>query len=103
MAGLTKAQKAEKAAAEARAKALAVAGVTRSSSPLCPGTSRPRFWRRLRPHWSRRRAAANGDDDGPELVTMIRDADLYDGPHEAQVHPDEVDNYRVGGWRRRKC
>lgn len=32
-------------------------------------------------------------------VKMVRDAELYpDGPHEADVHPDEVENFRAGGW-----
>lgn len=31
----------------------------------------------------------------PALVKMVRDAPW---PHEADVHPDEVENYRVGGW-----
>lgn len=41
------------------------------------------------------------DDDAVEeiaYVTMVRDADIYDAPHTAQVHPDEVQNYYSGGW-----
>lgn len=31
-------------------------------------------------------------------VKMVRDADQYPAPHEADVHPGEVENYRAGGW-----
>lgn len=39
-------------------------------------------------------------DVQPEIlyVMMTRDADRYDEPHSAQVHPDEVANYYSGGW-----
>lgn len=34
-----------------------------------------------------------------ETVSMVRDAEQYpDGPHAADVHPEEVENYRAGGW-----
>lgn len=33
-----------------------------------------------------------------KFVTMVRDPEQYPEPHSAQVHPDEVDNYRPGGW-----
>lgn len=29
---------------------------------------------------------------------MSRPASQYPEPHTADVHPDEVENYRVGGW-----
>jgi hypothetical protein len=29
---------------------------------------------------------------------MVRDPNQYPAPHAADVHPDEVDNYRAGGW-----
>ncbi|WP_248769069.1 hypothetical protein [Pseudomonas sp. MWU12-2345] len=32
------------------------------------------------------------------FVNMQRDPDIYDAPHTAQVHPDEVQNYYPGGW-----
>jgi len=32
-------------------------------------------------------------------VRMTRDPELYDPPHLADVHPDEVDNYQSGGWQ----
>ncbi len=32
-------------------------------------------------------------------VRMVRDAEQYPAPHEADVHPDEVENYRLGGWQ----
>ena len=31
-------------------------------------------------------------------VKMIRDAEQYPAPHEADVHPNEVENYRAGGF-----
>lgn len=34
-----------------------------------------------------------------ETVKMVRDAEQYpEGPHAAEVHPDEVDNFKAGGW-----
>ena len=33
-----------------------------------------------------------------KLVRMVRDADAYPAPHSADVHPDEVENFAVGGW-----
>ena len=34
-----------------------------------------------------------------DLIKMIRDAAQFDGgPTEANVHPNEVTNYRNGGW-----
>jgi hypothetical protein len=33
-----------------------------------------------------------------ELVAMVRDAEQFPAPHSADVHPDEVENYKVGGW-----
>ncbi|MBA9854481.1 MAG: hypothetical protein GXP07_03055 [Betaproteobacteria bacterium] len=41
--------------------------------------------------------APKGQDE-IEFVTMVRDPEQYPEPHSAQVHPDEVDNYRPGGW-----
>ncbi len=33
------------------------------------------------------------------MPTMIRDKEQFPvGPHTADVHPDEVENYRLGGW-----
>lgn len=34
----------------------------------------------------------------PKLVKMVRDPEAYPEPHTADVHPDEVENYRVGGF-----
>lgn len=31
-------------------------------------------------------------------VRMVRDAEKYPVPHEADVHPAEVENYASGGW-----
>jgi hypothetical protein len=31
-------------------------------------------------------------------IRMKRDRGQYPAPHEADVHPDEVANYRIGGW-----
>lgn len=33
-----------------------------------------------------------------EYVQMVRDEDKYPAPHTAQVHPEEVLNYQLGGW-----
>lgn len=34
-----------------------------------------------------------------KLVKMTRDAEIANGkPTEAEVHPDEVDNYSRAGW-----
>ena len=33
-----------------------------------------------------------------ETIAMVRDPNFYDAPHSADVHPDEVENYHVGGW-----
>lgn len=32
-------------------------------------------------------------------VRMVRDAEQFPAPHVADVHPDEVENYRTGGWQ----
>lgn len=37
-------------------------------------------------------------DPSVQLVRMVRSADDYPEPHEAEVHPDEVANYAEGGW-----
>jgi hypothetical protein len=37
-----------------------------------------------------------------DLVKMVRDQDQYEAPHEAEVHPDEVENYKAGGWTEAK-
>ncbi len=34
----------------------------------------------------------------PALVPMVRDLE-GPPPYRADVHPDEVENYRKGGWR----
>lgn len=31
-------------------------------------------------------------------VKMTRDPKNYPAPHTAEVHPDEVGNFAVGGW-----
>lgn len=36
-------------------------------------------------------------DTAPELVKMHREVS-GSGPTEADVHPDEVENFRSGGW-----
>ena len=33
----------------------------------------------------------------PSLVRMVRD-ESHPAPHTADVHPDEVENFRAGGW-----
>lgn len=32
------------------------------------------------------------------FVKMIRNNEAYPAPHTANVHPDEVVNYQLGGW-----
>jgi predicted TPR repeat methyltransferase len=39
-------------------------------------------------------AKAKADDKGPKLVKMFKD----DGS-KADVHPDEVENYKLGDWK----
>lgn len=34
-----------------------------------------------------------------KTVRMTRDPEIYDAPHSADVHPDEVQNFRNGGWQ----
>jgi hypothetical protein len=34
-----------------------------------------------------------------KLVRMVRDASAFPAPHSADVHPDEVENFRAGGWQ----
>ncbi|WP_331693500.1 hypothetical protein [Pandoraea sputorum] len=94
MAGLTKAQKAQKAVAEARAKALAAAGLSEEQFAALSDEDKAK----ILPTIEDTNAGGGGDDDSPEFVKMVRDVDSYPEPHEAQVHPDEVDNYRPGGW-----
>lgn len=50
-----------------------------------------------------RRAAMASEEQADEAkesatVAMWRDPDMYPAPHECDVHPDEVENYRAGGW-----
>ena len=41
------------------------------------------------------------EEPKPELVDMVLDEPQFEGgPVTAKVHPDEVDNYAVGGWKR---
>lgn len=35
---------------------------------------------------------------GVKTVKMVRDGATYPAPLTADVHPDEVENYKVGGW-----
>lgn len=37
-------------------------------------------------------------DAKPQTVAMVRNPEEYPAPHSADVHPDEVQNYRVNGW-----
>lgn len=46
-----------------------------------------------------KKAPAKAEKAEVKLVPMKRDPELYpDGPHEADVHPDEVENFASGGW-----
>ncbi|MBY6259129.1 hypothetical protein K3G69_21785 [Phytobacter diazotrophicus] len=49
-------------------------------------------------------AAELGGQNNPEpqdnLVTMVTDFESFPGaPTEADVHPDEVENWKAHGWR----
>lgn len=33
-----------------------------------------------------------------KTVRMKRDPEMYSAPHTADVHPDEVQNFREAGW-----
>jgi hypothetical protein len=33
-----------------------------------------------------------------EHVKMVRDPEQFNAPHTALVHPNEVENYQLGGW-----
>lgn len=46
----------------------------------------------------------NAESKEPEIkfVTMVRD-EPWPEPHEANVHPDEVQNYYSGGWVEKKA
>lgn len=98
MVGLTKAQKVEKAAAEARAKALADAGVTEEQFVALNDEEKAKVLATIDVTVAAPKSGGDGDEYAPRLVKMMRDVDGYPEPHEAQVHRDEVDNYRPGGW-----
>jgi hypothetical protein len=34
-----------------------------------------------------------------KLVRMVRDESAFPAPHGADVHPDEVENFRGRGWQ----
>lgn len=44
------------------------------------------------------RKATPKTETSPKLVKMARDPEIYPDPHTADVHPDEVENYRKGGF-----
>lgn len=69
MAGLTKEQRAERARIAAE---LALGGTAPShaDAPSAPAAT----------------------------VAMVRDSATNPKPHAADVHPDEVENYKAGGW-----
>ncbi|RIJ85005.1 hypothetical protein RSP822_18230 [Ralstonia solanacearum] len=73
--------------ADARAAALAAAGLTEEHFNALSAEEQAKIL-----------AGASKDQDEIEFVTMVRDPEQYPEPHSAQVHPDEVDNYRPGGW-----
>lgn len=43
-------------------------------------------------------AAAAAAPAEPVTVKMTRDPKTYPAPHTADVHPDEVGNFALGGW-----
>lgn len=38
-------------------------------------------------------------DTAIKLVLMARDAEQFPAPHTAEVHPDEVENYKAADWK----
>lgn len=93
MAGLTKEQKAAKAKVQ-RASALEAAGLTEEQFAALSAGEQATV---LAP--KAQGTVALEDAEGEvEFVQMVRDHEMYPEPHTAQVHPDEVDNYRPGGW-----
>lgn len=86
MAGPAKKSTSAKAAA-ARAAALAAANVTEEQFSALSADEQAKIL-----------IAAPQVEDEIDYVTMVRDPEQYPEPHSAQVHPDEVDNYRPGGW-----
>lgn len=38
-------------------------------------------------------------DAAIKLVLMARDAEQFPAPHTAEVHPDEVENYKAADWK----
>lgn len=44
-------------------------------------------------------AKAPAKPASPKFVKMTRSAEDYPAPHTADVHPDEVANFKVGGWQ----
>lgn len=34
----------------------------------------------------------------PKLVRMVRDESAFPAPYSADVHPDEVESFKAGGW-----
>lgn len=73
--------------ADARAAALAAAGLTEEQFSALSAEEQAKIL-----------ADAPKDQDEIKFVTMVRDPEQYPEPHTAEVHPDEVDNYRPGGW-----
>ena len=86
MPALTKEQKAAKAA---RAKALSDAGLTEEQFAALSEEEQAKLLAD---------AGISPADEGIAFVQMKRDPESYSAPHSAQVHPDEVENYAVGGW-----
>jgi hypothetical protein len=42
--------------------------------------------------------AATHPAPAADTVKMVREAETNPKPHTADVHPDEVDNFKAGGW-----
>jgi hypothetical protein len=89
MAALTKEQKAAKAAAAARADALAAAGLTEEQLAALSEDEQVAIFAKN---------PAENIANEVELVSMKRDPEFYDAPHAADVHPHEVSSYALGGW-----
>lgn len=105
MAGISKAERERRAAEEAAAAASTTQGGTGTGTNMAPAADGAAITGdgsgdQLPP------GDGDGDDlvdqlqdAGPTLVHMTRDASAYPAPHNAEVHPAEVDNYAAGGWQ----
>ena len=85
MAGLTREQRAERARLAAEQAAADVGLVLTAGDALADLSGTPQPDNHVAP------AAV-------KTVPMVRDSATNPKPHAADVHPDEVENYRAAGW-----